>query len=159
MHWLLIQSKIKKGKLEGSGRCATKQLFLKFQNLPKTWLHQSLFTFTTPVVKGLHYNSFWIITFYIQKSYFREYFMSCFTTEAVAQKCSVKKMLLQILKNSHENTCAGVSFLIFFFLSKKKETLAQVLSWEFCKICKNSFSTEHLWWLLLFLHHIEVIAN
>ena len=27
----------------------------------------------------------------------------------------------------------------------KKETLAQVFSCEFCKIFKNTFSTEHLW--------------
>ena len=29
------------------------------------------------------------------------------------------------------------------------ETLAQVLSWEFCKIFKNNFFIEHLRWLLL----------
>ena len=37
-----------------------------------------------------------------------------------------------------------------FFLNKvaglKKETLAQVFSWEFCEISKNTFFTEHLWW-------------
>ena len=32
--------------------------------------------------------------------------------EAVAQKCSVKKVLLEISQNSEENTCARVSFLI-----------------------------------------------
>ena len=31
----------------------------------------------------------------------------------------------------------------------KKETLAQVFSCEFCEISKNTFFTEHLWWLLL----------
>ena len=31
----------------------------------------------------------------------------------------------------------------------KKETLAQVLSCEFCEIFKSTFFTEHLWWLLL----------
>ena len=31
----------------------------------------------------------------------------------------------------------------------KKETLAQVLSCEFCKISKNAFLTEYLRWLLL----------
>ena len=31
----------------------------------------------------------------------------------------------------------------------KKETLPQVLSCEFCEIFKNTFCTEHLWWLLL----------
>ena len=33
-----------------------------------------------------------------------------FPTEAVAWRCSVKKVFLEILQNSHENTCARVSF-------------------------------------------------
>ena len=33
-------------------------------------------------------------------------------TEAVFQKCSVKKVFLKISQNSQENTCASVSFLI-----------------------------------------------
>ena len=52
-----------------------------------------------------------------------------------------KKLLLEISQNSQPNTCARVSFLIKF----KKETLAQVLSCEFCEIFKNTFLTEHLW--------------
>ena len=32
--------------------------------------------------------------------------------EAVAQRCSVKKVLLEISQNSQEKTCARVSFLI-----------------------------------------------
>ena len=32
--------------------------------------------------------------------------------EAVAQACSVKKMFLEILQNSQENTCTRVSILI-----------------------------------------------
>ena len=32
--------------------------------------------------------------------------------EAVVQKCSVKKVFLEISLNSQENTCARVSFLI-----------------------------------------------
>ena len=55
-------------------------------------------------------------------------------TEVVPQE----RMFLQILQNSQENTCAR----IFFFI--KKETLAQVISCEFCEIFKNTFSTEHL---------------
>ena len=52
-------------------------------------------------------------------------------------------------QNSQENTCARVSFLIKFQQPKacnffKKEALAQVFSFEFCKISKNNFSTEHL---------------
>ena len=50
-------------------------------------------------------------------------------TEAVAQRCSVKKVFLEILQNSQENTC---NF-------NNKETLTQVFSCEFCKISKNTF--------------------
>ena len=32
--------------------------------------------------------------------------------EAVAQRCSVKKVFLEISQNSQENTCASASFLI-----------------------------------------------
>ena len=32
--------------------------------------------------------------------------------EAAIQSCSVKKMYLEILQSSQENTCTGVSFLI-----------------------------------------------
>ena len=35
-----------------------------------------------------------------------------FSTEAVAQRWSVKKLFLKISQNSQENTCARVSFLI-----------------------------------------------
>ena len=32
-------------------------------------------------------------------------------TEAVVRRCSVKKVFLEILQNSQENTCARISFL------------------------------------------------
>ena len=51
-------------------------------------------------------------------------------TEAVAQACSVKKMLKKIPK--------ACSFI-------KKEPLAQVFSCEFWEISKNTFFTEHVW--------------
>ena len=35
--------------------------------------------------------------------------------EAVAQRCSVKKLLLRQSQYSQENTCVGVSFLIAGF--------------------------------------------
>ena len=38
--------------------------------------------------------------------------MKCFGTKAVARRCSVKKVFLEISQNSQENTCARVSFLI-----------------------------------------------
>ena len=41
--------------------------------------------------------------------------------EAVVQRCSAKKMLLNITQNSQENYC------------------------EFCEIFKNTYFEEHLW--------------
>ena len=46
---------------------------------------------------------------------------------AVVQRCSVKKVFLEISQNSQENTCARVSFLIKFQASGKKEGLMQKL--------------------------------
>ena len=81
------------------------------------------------------------------------------------QRCSVKKVFLEISQNSQENTCGRDSFLIklqascytpaktsknlwfsdvFMGYKKegcnfiKKETLAQVFSCEFCEISKNT---------------------
>ena len=65
-------------------------------------------------------------------------------SEAVGQRCSVKKVFLEISQNSQENTCARISFFIKLQADAcnfiKKETLAQVLSCEFCEISKNTFS-------------------
>ena len=65
------------------------------------------------------------------------------STEAVAQRCSLKKLLLEISQNSYENTRVIVSFLIKLQASTcnfiKKETLAQVFPCEFCKIFKNAY--------------------
>ena len=55
-------------------------------------------------------------------------------TEAAAHDCSLKMLLTKILKMSHENTSAGISFL-------KKKTKRQ--NFEFPQI----FS-EHLFWRL-----------
>ena len=52
-------------------------------------------------------------------------------TEAVAKRCSVKKVFLEISQNSQENTCVRDSFLI--------NSLAQVFSFEFCGISKSTF--------------------
>ena len=60
------------------------------------------------------------------------------------QRCSVKKVFLEISQNSQENTCARVSILIKLNFIKK-ETLAQVFSFDFCEISKNTFFTEHVW--------------
>ena len=70
-------------------------------------------------------------------------------TEAATRGVLQKKVFLEISQNSQENTCARVSFLIKLYASAcnfiKKETLAQVLSFEFCEISKNNFFIEHPW--------------
>ena len=72
-----------------------------------------------------------------------EHYMEDVITEAVVQRCSVKKMFLEVSQNSQENTCARVSFLIKLQTEAcnfiKKETLTQVFSYEFCEISKNIF--------------------
>ena len=57
-------------------------------------------------------------------------------SEAVARRCSVKKMFLKISQNSQESTCVGVAWACNFI---KKETPTLVLSFEFCEIFKNTF--------------------
>ena len=53
-----------------------------------------------------------------------------FFPEAVAQRSSIKKVFLEMSQNSQGNTC-------------------ELFSCELCEISKNTFFTEHLWWLLL----------
>ena len=64
------------------------------------------------------------------------------------RRCYIKKVFLEILQNSQENTCARASFLIKLKASScnfiKKETLAQMFFCEFCEISKNTFFEEHL---------------
>ena len=55
-------------------------------------------------------------------------------SEAVTQKCSVKKVSLKIPQNSNGNTCASVSFSTKLQACIKKEILAQVF---FCEFYKN----------------------
>ena len=67
-------------------------------------------------------------------------------SEAVAKRCSVKKVFLEISQNSEENTCARASFL---------ETLLKKKLWHRCfavniaKFLRTPFLTEHLQWQLL----------
>ena len=39
----------------------------------------------------------------------------------------------------------------------KKETLAQVFSYEFCEMFKNIFLVKHFWWLLLTLQQLRLL--
>ena len=57
------------------------------------------------------------------------FWISLFILEAVVQRCSGKKVFLEISQNSQENTCARVSFWI----------LTQMFFVEFCEIYKNIF--------------------
>ena len=68
--------------------------------------------------------------------------------EAVARRCSVKTVLLEISQKSQEYTYARVSFLLklqAWYNFIKKEALAQVFFCEFCEISKNILFTEHFW--------------
>ena len=51
----------------------------------------------------------------------------------------MKKALLEISQNSQENTSGRASFLIKACNFIKKETLAEVFSYEFGEISKNTF--------------------
>ena len=72
--------------------------------------------------------------------------------EAV-QRCSVKKGLLKISKNSQKSTCDTVSFLKGLHSEAcsviKKETLAEVFSCKFWGNFGTILFIEHLRWLLL----------
>ena len=57
--------------------------------------------------------------------------------KAVVQRCSVKKMYVEISQNSQKNTCARVWAEAYNFI--KKEALTQVFSCEFCGTSKNTF--------------------
>ena len=72
---------------------------------------------------------------------------ACFTSSH--QRCSIKEGVLRYLVNF-----TGKHLRQNLFFNKvagprpatlSKETLAQVFSYEFCKISKNTFLTEHIW--------------
>ena len=58
------------------------------------------------------------------------------------RRCSVRKA---VLRNFAKFTRKHLRRSLFL----KKETLAQVLSCEFCEISRNTFFHRHLWWLCL----------
>ena len=58
--------------------------------------------------------------------------------EAVAQRCSAKKVFLEISHNSQESTCVRVSFVTKLQTSGF-ETMAKVFSCEFFEISKSIF--------------------
>ena len=79
-------------------------------------------------------------------------------TEAVAQRCPMKRVLLEISQNPQENTCARVSILIkmqAWGLQVRPATLLIKSFWRrwfpvnFAKFLRKPFFKEHLRWLLL----------
>ena len=73
-------------------------------------------------------------------------------SEAVIQRCYVKKVFLEISQTSQENTCARVSFLIKWQAAPatllKNRPWHRCFSVNFAKFLRTPFFTEHLWWLL-----------
>ena len=74
--------------------------------------------------------------------------------EAVAQRCSVKKVFLEISQNSQENTCARASFLIKLQawdlqLYLKKKLWHRCFPVNFVKFLRTPWLKEHLRWRLL----------
>ena len=71
-------------------------------------------------------------------------------TEAVAQRCSVKQVFLEISQNLQENTCARVTFLI----KLTKRLWHRFFPVNFAKFLRTSFFTKILRWLLLFISRL-----
>ena len=70
-------------------------------------------------------------------------------SEAVVQRCSVKKVFLEIAQNSQENTCARDFFLIKLKACNfiKKSLWHRCFPVNFAKFLRTPFLTEHLRWL------------
>ena len=67
------------------------------------------------------------------------------TKEAVARRCSVKKMFLKIKQSSQERTCTRVSFLIKLhsetsnFILKKSDSKQRCFPVDFAKVLRAPF--------------------
>ena len=83
-----------------------------------------------------------LTTYYFYEKLLSQIFDMVLNTEAVAQKCFVKKCSYKFRK-IHRKKPAIVSLQDTGFF------LAQVFSCEFWEICNNTFFIENLWWLLL----------
>ena len=102
----------------------TQMLYCEFCEISKT-----TFFHKTPPLAASESNRY---SFFYRNSFTKLSVLS----EAVVQRCSVKKVFLKILQYLWENTCARVSFLINFI---KEGTLAHVCSCEFYEIFKNTY--------------------
>ena len=76
-----------------------------------TWLSTLYNPFKQRISKFLLFFFTWIINLARSRISYDTPPLIYHVTEAVFQRCSVKKLFLNILPNSQENTCARVSFL------------------------------------------------
>ena len=67
--------------------------------------------------------------------------------EAVARRCSVKKVFVKILQNPQENTCARVSFLKDVFPHRYQ--IVWVTSYQNINADLEGYSTQHCFCLCL----------
>ena len=84
------------------------------------------------------------------------------TAEALAGRCSVKKVFLEIWQNSQKSTCGRVSFSIKLqacnFLEKKK-LWHRCFPVNFAKFLRMPFVIEHLRWLFLTLEFLKIVFS
>ena len=75
------------------------------------------------------------------------------TCKSSHQRCSVKKVFLEILQNSQDSTCARVSFLIKLQAAPatllKKRLQHRCFPGNFAKFLITPVFAENLWWLFL----------
>ena len=69
------------------------------------------------------------------------------------QRCSIKKLLLKILQYSLENMCWTWSPQSLF-----KKDSRQVLSYEYCKMFKNTYFEKYLW-MAAFYASLQIFLN
>ena len=62
-------------------------------------------------------------------------------SEVIVQRCSVKKVFLEILQNSQENTCTRISFLVKEG-ALKSPACNFIKKVFFCKICAKILETR-----------------
>ena len=79
---------------------------------------------------------------------------NCLWIKTIAQRYSVKKVFLEILKNSQEDTCARVSFFNKVATLLKKRLLHRCFPVNFSKFLRAPFLPEQLRWLLLKFKYI-----
>ena len=84
---------------------------------------------------------------------------NCCKTEAIIQRCSVKKVFLKHLWNSNEKLCARVSFLIKLQLKKRLLHMCFPLNiGKLGKFLRTLFFLVHLRWLPLVKLEISKIS-